>query len=97
MEQHTVAETPAHRYDKNLVFAKKAGVKRGLMTGVGVGVMWLFVYLAYALAFWYGMGLILDARQGDGNYDPSKLIIVSLVFAPSPGYFLLVTDGTVRL
>lgn len=64
------------RYDKNLVFARKAGVKRGLMTGVGVGVMWLFIYLAYALAFWYGTGLILDAREGNGDYDPAKLIIV---------------------
>lgn len=64
------------RYDDNLVYARKAGVKRGLMTGVGVGVMWLFIYAAYALAFWYGTGLILDSRAGDGDYDPSKLIIV---------------------
>lgn len=61
------------------MFARKAGVKRGLMTGVGIGVMWLFIYLAYALAFWYGTGLILDAREGKGDYDPAKLIIVSLI------------------
>ncbi|MPC45721.1 Multidrug resistance protein 1 [Portunus trituberculatus] len=65
-----------HRYEDNLVYARNAGVKRGLMTGVGVGVMWLFIYAAYALAFWYGTGLILDSRAGNGDYDPSKLIIV---------------------
>ncbi|XP_063889978.1 ATP-dependent translocase ABCB1-like isoform X2 [Scylla paramamosain] len=64
------------RYEDNLVYARNAGVKRGLMTGVGVGVMWLFIYAAYALAFWYGTGLILDSRAGNGDYDPSKLIIV---------------------
>ena len=72
MTEHT------HRYEDNLVYARNAGVKRGLMTGVGVGVMWLFIYAAYALAFWYGTGLILDSRAGNGDYDPSKLIIVSM-------------------
>lgn len=75
-DSHHVVHT--HRYEDNLVYAKNAGVRRGLMTGVGVGVMWLLIYAAYALAFWYGTGLILDSRDGDGSYDPSKLIIVSL-------------------
>ncbi|KAK3887408.1 hypothetical protein Pcinc_008524 [Petrolisthes cinctipes] len=64
------------RYQANLVHAQRAGVKRGLMTGVGMGMMWLIIYAAYALAFWYGTGLILDSRKGDGDYDPGKLLIV---------------------
>lgn len=67
------------RYESNLVHAQRAGVKRGLMTGVGMGMMWLIIYAAYALAFWYGTGLILDSRRGDGDYDPAKLLIVSTV------------------
>ncbi|KAK7086306.1 tRNA N6-adenosine threonylcarbamoyltransferase [Halocaridina rubra] len=66
------------RYDKNLVHAKKAGVKRGLVTGIGMGLMWFIIYAAYSLAFYYGTGLILDSRppNGDGSFDPSNLIIV---------------------
>ncbi|KAK8735750.1 hypothetical protein OTU49_005300 [Cherax quadricarinatus] len=64
------------RYDANLVHAKKAGVKRGLMTGFGMGLMWFIIYAAYSLAFYYGTGLILKSREGDGSFDPAKLIIV---------------------
>ncbi|CAL4059023.1 unnamed protein product, partial [Meganyctiphanes norvegica] len=66
------------RYEENLVDAKKAGIKRGLVTGLGMGFMWVIIYGAYALAFWYGTKLILDSRppNGTGNYDPAKLIIV---------------------
>ncbi|XP_071519936.1 ATP-dependent translocase ABCB1-like [Panulirus ornatus] len=64
------------RYEENLVHAKKAGVKRGLVTGIGLGLMWLIIYAAYSLAFYYGIGLILESRQGRGSYDPSNLIIV---------------------
>ncbi|XP_045621631.1 ATP-dependent translocase ABCB1 [Procambarus clarkii] len=64
------------RYEANLVHAKKAGVKRGLMTGVGMGLMWFIIYAAYSLAFYYGTGLILKSREGNGSFDPSKLIIV---------------------
>ncbi|XP_076061207.1 ATP-dependent translocase ABCB1-like [Oratosquilla oratoria] len=66
------------RYEQNLVFAKKAGIRRGLVTGVGMAFMWLIIYAAYALAFWYGTQLILDSRPPNPtkNYDPAKLIIV---------------------
>ncbi|CAL4223375.1 unnamed protein product, partial [Meganyctiphanes norvegica] len=66
------------RYERNLVDAKKAGVKQGLVTGLGMAFMWLIIYGSYALAFWYGTKLILDARppHGDGSYDAAKLIIV---------------------
>lgn len=65
------------RYSENLVYAKNAGVKRGLVTGVGMGLMWLIIYASYSLAFWYGTGLILESRHGSNDYDASKLIIVS--------------------
>ncbi|XP_037800229.1 ATP-dependent translocase ABCB1-like [Penaeus monodon] len=65
------------RYDANLVHAKRAGVKRGLVTGVGMGLMWFLIYAAYALAFYYGTGLILESRTDpNSNFNPSNLIIV---------------------
>lgn len=65
------------RYSTRLVSAEKNGVKKGIYTGTGGGVMWLIIYLIYALAFWYGMGLILDDRdKEDKEYTPAVLLIV---------------------
>lgn len=41
------------RYTEKLEPAEKTGIRRGLWSGVGGGVMWLIIYLSYALAFWY--------------------------------------------
>ena len=42
------------RYADNLVPAKKSGILRGMLTGVSGGLMFGIMYMAYALAFWYG-------------------------------------------
>jgi hypothetical protein len=52
-----------YRYTANLVHAKKINVKRGFLTGLGFGFLWFFIYASYALAFWYGVGLVLDDKQ----------------------------------
>ena len=73
------------RYESNLIFARKANIFRGLLTGVGGGLMWLIIYASYALAFWYGVKLIMDDREQcyetlfqdcPRRYDPSTLLIV---------------------
>ena len=75
------------RYEQTLVFSRKANIMRSLLTGLGGGVMWFIIYAAYALAFWYGVKLIMDDREkcfedisncGNARYDPSSLIIVRL-------------------
>lgn len=50
------------RYTKKLVPAESTGIKRGLWSGVGGGVMWFIIYMSYALAFWYGVQLILEDK-----------------------------------
>lgn len=40
------------RYSEKLIPAEKTGIRRGLWSGIGGGVMWLIIYLSYALAFW---------------------------------------------
>lgn len=40
------------RYSEKLVPAEKTGIRRGMWSGIGGGVMWLIIYLSYALAFW---------------------------------------------
>ncbi|CAL1380379.1 unnamed protein product [Linum trigynum] len=54
-------------YDKFLAVAYKAGVKEGLTSGVGIGVMMVIVFCSYALAIWYGGRLILEKGYSGGQ------------------------------
>ncbi|XP_039747692.1 multidrug resistance protein homolog 49-like isoform X2 [Pararge aegeria] len=70
-------EKEIQRYQKRLDPAKKMGIRKGVYSGIGSGVMWLIIYATYALAFWYGVGLILDSRhEEEPVYTPAVLMIV---------------------
>ncbi|KAG5181118.1 ATP-binding cassette, sub-family B, member 1A [Tribonema minus] len=43
------------RYSKYLVQAEAAGIRNGLQSGLGQGAVFMSFFLAYALAFWYGI------------------------------------------
>lgn len=62
------------RYEKNLVEARDLGVRKGLINGASMGIVWLIVFCAYALGFWYGTKLTLEDDYSIGN-----MIIVSAV------------------
>ncbi|CAG2172379.1 unnamed protein product, partial [Oppiella nova] len=65
------------RYDRNLGPAKKAGVKRTVITAIGGGMIWLCVYGSYGLAFWYGVRLIVRSIQDNNQqYEASTLLII---------------------
>uniref|UniRef100_A0A336LJ59 ABC-type xenobiotic transporter n=1 Tax=Culicoides sonorensis TaxID=179676 RepID=A0A336LJ59_CULSO len=65
------------RYSERLIPAEKNGIKKAIYTGSGGGIMWLIIYLIYALAFWYGMALILEDRDKEiKEYTPAALIII---------------------
>ncbi|XP_063069028.1 bile salt export pump [Engraulis encrasicolus] len=51
------------RYDHNLGEAQAWGVKKGTITGMFQGYLWCIIFLAYALAFWYGSQLVLDTKE----------------------------------
>ena len=61
-----------HRYVKNLVFAQRWGIRKGIVMGFFTGFMWCLIFLCYALAFWYGSKLVLD----DEEYTPGVLVQV---------------------
>lgn len=43
--------------------------------------MWFIIYSSYALAFWYGVELILQSRElQDSEYTPAVIVIVSVSF-----------------
>ncbi|RZC33786.1 multidrug resistance protein 1, partial [Asbolus verrucosus] len=70
-------EKEIDRYDKELEFAKKNNIKRASMTASGFGLLWFFIYGSYALAFWYGVKLILEGRDTpDPDYDAETMVTV---------------------
>ncbi|CAI2166259.1 12008_t:CDS:10 [Funneliformis geosporum] len=69
-------------YDSNLTLAKKEGIKRSILNGAGLGIVYFFIYSTYALAFWYGSTLILSGELTSG-------IVVNVFFAVLIGAFAL--------
>jgi ATP-binding cassette subfamily B (MDR/TAP) protein 1 len=68
-----------YRYTANLVHAKKINVKRAFLMGLGFGFLWFFIYASYALAFWYGVGLVLDDKpkpEDEKVYTPDSMVTV---------------------
>lgn len=65
------------RYNNRLIIAKKAGERKGLLSGIEDGVMRFLFFGINALAFWYGVQLVLDDRDKiDKEYTPAVLMIV---------------------
>lgn len=59
------------RYASRLVDARRVGLKKGFVSGIAIGVMWLAIFLSMALAFWYGMKL-----QREENFSGGDIIRV---------------------
>ncbi|XP_066501736.1 ATP-binding cassette, sub-family B (MDR/TAP), member 4 [Hoplias malabaricus] len=55
------------RYHKNLENAKNVGIRKAITVNIAVGFTYFMIYMSYALAFWYGSTLILDAEYTPGN------------------------------
>lgn len=72
-------DSEVKRYTANLVHAKKINVKRAFLMGLGFGFLWFFIYASYALAFWFGVGLVLDDKYKDKDeivYTPETMVTV---------------------
>ncbi|KAH8371803.1 hypothetical protein KR093_008900 [Drosophila rubida] len=65
-------------YKTKVVAAKDLNIKRNMFSGIGFGLLWFFIYASYALAFWYGVGLVIKGRHEPyfANYDPGTMITV---------------------
>lgn len=46
--------------------AKKVGVQKGFVSGVGQGMVWIIAFGIIALAFWYGGVLVRDGQVTEG-------------------------------
>jgi len=50
------------------------GVRKGFVTGVSAGIVWLIIFCAYGLGFWYGAKL---TREEPVTYTIGNVMIVS--------------------
>lgn len=55
--------------------ARDNNIRKSMFSGIGFGLLWFFIYGSYALAFWYGIGLVLDQRDG---YTAGVMTTVSI-------------------
>ncbi|XP_033100770.1 ATP-dependent translocase ABCB1-like isoform X2 [Anneissia japonica] len=56
-----------HRYTSNLDDARKLGIKRNTVQAASLGILFFFIFLSYALAFWYGTKLFIEDGLGAGE------------------------------
>jgi ABC-type multidrug transport system fused ATPase/permease subunit len=61
------------RYDDKLENAMRAGIKRGIILGIGLGTFMFCLFAMYGLSFWYGSGLVRDHIM-----DGSTVLVVFL-------------------
>lgn len=62
------------RYKGNLFDAQQFGIRKGVVSGIGMACVFLVMFGAYALAFWYGSTLV---REKD--YTPGDMMVVSAI------------------
>jgi len=53
----------AEKYSGHIAFARKQGIKRGVMVNLTMGLMFGLMYCVYGLGFWYGVKLITDEEK----------------------------------
>ena len=56
--------------------ARDFGIKKGLINGLAMGIVFLIMFLSYGLAFWYGSKLTRDEPD---NYTAGKVMVVSYI------------------
>lgn len=73
----------AARYAVNLVHARVINIKKGFFGGLAFGLLWFFIYAAYALSFWYGVTLILEHNllpEDEVIYTPGVMFTVCIPY-----------------
>nr|AJG01604.1 ATP-binding cassette sub-family B MDR/TAP member 1 [Dreissena polymorpha] len=72
------------RYNVHLVEARDLGVRKGFIGGLSLGIVWLIVFCAYALGFWYGAKV---SREEPGTYTIGA--VTTVFFSVMIGAFSL--------
>ncbi len=70
------AQKEFKRYENNLDYAKKFGIKKSVANGILMGFLMLITNCAYALGFWYGWSLTVPNESGNAEYTVGKIILI---------------------
>ncbi|XP_037037810.1 multidrug resistance protein homolog 65-like isoform X2 [Bradysia coprophila] len=66
----------SERYNKLLISAQRFGIRKGLASGIGEGIMRFMFYAMNSLVYWYGVSLVLaDRHEIEKEYTPETLMI----------------------
>ncbi|KAF5272729.1 hypothetical protein FQA39_LY07756 [Lamprigera yunnana] len=69
------------RYNKHLLFACNNNIRRSFFNGVGDAIKWLFLYVNYAVSFWYGAQLLMRNRSGSSGKEVYNVGTILSVFS----------------
>lgn len=89
----------AQRYGANLIEARRLNVLKALWSGVLFAALWFFIYGTYALAFWYGVGLVVEQMAlpvGERVYTAGTMLMV-LMAAMQAGFSLGQTGALIEV
>ncbi|KAK4021150.1 hypothetical protein OUZ56_003076 [Daphnia magna] len=73
------------RFQQEMQTTEFATFRRSLLSGLEAGLWWLLTFVSYALAFWYGVGMVLSSSsslsdnksiQGEQKYSVATFNIV---------------------
>src|SRR5581483_5225124 len=67
-------------FDSNLIFAKREGIKKGILSGICLGTIFFFTYSTYGLAFWYGSIMILKSELTPGGVSYLYFVTYNIIF-----------------
>ena len=73
------------RFDEVLVNSMEAAISNGLTSGLGMGIVFALIYIAYAVAIWYGAYLIANKSWNsntNANFQAGDVLTVlfSIIF-----------------
>lgn len=82
------------RYTVQLQEAKRIGIKKGLVSATGMGVIMFIMFGSYSLSFWYGSKLIYDGTINASTGKPwTGGNVIATFFAVTTGAYSIGSAG----
>ncbi|CAF1240166.1 unnamed protein product [Rotaria sordida] len=75
------ANYESERYERHLRTVKMNGIRKGAITGAFLGFLFLIIFCAYALGFWYGANLVREKGYSIGTVLTVFFSIITAVFS----------------
>lgn len=89
----------ADRYGAHLIEARRLNIIKALWSGILFALLWFAIYGTYALAFWYGVGLVVEhmALPAEERVYTAGTMLMVLMAAMQAGFSLGQTGALVEV